>query len=1183
MSTFKKVISLVLCVAMLAGSFVFVGDLAAPEASAAETTAGIDSYADLVAKYGQGDDGFIYVGTEFYEEDGRLTDYYVQPGDKLTVKQYIKSNMYTGEVKIMTLFDKTFFDAKIVANDAPTASTGYTSNCQTGVKNTDHPMIARNNPTHTLTSGAIPDVGWIKNVCGFSQDYLDKTDYVQSTTKSDINASTVAYELESDLWLLSYYVTVRSGLADGTKGIADSPDDLWPVMLTNKGKHDTNRQNNMKCLNKALATTVPTVTSGLKTMAAHLDSGDLDYFLNEDMYHEFTIGEPAEAVKYNVSFYEADGTTLIGEVGEYEEKEVAEFPEMIENQIGWAIIKDGNNTPGTLVEADADGNYSYTVEKKDAAFMRVLSTSTYNVEISLGNNVTVDESKLPENVTYDAEKKALVIALPIGGSFDLSTIPADALSTEGKTLSGWDLTGVAAPSTVEGTVITLGNTNGAASTAITAKVVAEWKTGVYKVRYFLTKEDYENEEAPVYETEIEYRASASYKLETSFEGMKFTGWHRADTDEIVNNGNVAVGSYTYSKDMDFYASWSPYVNTATFMIRDYENGEGWKEVYTHFNKNEPVDESKVTSNEISKDELTAIKDAAFAGAEVTLNALLDVNPDTLEDGDSTANHIVSQAHSGKFLQNIEYTGHKVYYIITAVDYTVTWKIPAFDEATGEFDSANCEENVEKVSTAAYLSNTLDPYYATSKLTKAITVPLGYELVGWIDEATGEPAELTADGRYKMSGLEARRASLIAQFDLIEYTVAFNIRNSDNPDIVTMVDTVTLGESIVIDGAKFTFKGEDSAIPAVGLENSEQADGGYTLPDGYKFAGWTCGYGAYLTEASFPFEITEDVIRNCYVNGAITFDGKWEAKDFTLTFYITNASGEEEVFKKYDAVKVGSNLAEYKKVTDEIRDAINAKAPAGQVFGGVWIDKSTGQSDTFTKMPARNMEYTASYVADSVKVYVDYNFLEEQDLSQTMKEFTTVTLIYGQDTAEIKSEDPYFERSFETVVKRTPISDINKPVEPAEIVDWNIYHVDSGDAFDPKNWEAGINDNGTTTATTTLIFQPVWVAHKDMLFRVYDTDDKIFLALGKNLKLYYWNSGNIVDSICDTQYNTNPELNVVLFFTIKIENWNWDEFFNIDMWSSLTIRYDAFPIPKSVFTIEGMIGIFEMLKNLIGSL
>ncbi|MBQ2847763.1 MAG: hypothetical protein IJE74_05845, partial [Clostridia bacterium] len=84
MSKFKRALSALLAIAIVFGMFSCLAPLAAPKASAAEGTSKIDSYADLVAEYGQGTDGFIYVGTEFYEADGKLTDYYVQPGDKLT-------------------------------------------------------------------------------------------------------------------------------------------------------------------------------------------------------------------------------------------------------------------------------------------------------------------------------------------------------------------------------------------------------------------------------------------------------------------------------------------------------------------------------------------------------------------------------------------------------------------------------------------------------------------------------------------------------------------------------------------------------------------------------------------------------------------------------------------------------------------------------------------------------------------------------------------------------------------------------------------------------------------------------------------------------------------------------------------------------------------------------------------
>ena len=107
MSTFKKVISIVLCIAMLAGSVSILGGLATPEAKAAEGTSKIDSYESLAAAY----NNFVYFGTEFYEIDitknadgtlgeasnHTLTDYYVDAGDYLEARLYLKSDMYHGE------------------------------------------------------------------------------------------------------------------------------------------------------------------------------------------------------------------------------------------------------------------------------------------------------------------------------------------------------------------------------------------------------------------------------------------------------------------------------------------------------------------------------------------------------------------------------------------------------------------------------------------------------------------------------------------------------------------------------------------------------------------------------------------------------------------------------------------------------------------------------------------------------------------------------------------------------------------------------------------------------------------------------------------------------------------------------------------------------------------------------
>ena len=115
---FKRSIAFAMCALIAMSAMLF------NSASAAEGVSKIDSYDSLVERYGTEiddkgrTDGFVYIGTEFYEEDGNLTDYYVDPGDKLTVKVYLKSNMYTSDCRLVSFFDNSFFDVKDVADDA---------------------------------------------------------------------------------------------------------------------------------------------------------------------------------------------------------------------------------------------------------------------------------------------------------------------------------------------------------------------------------------------------------------------------------------------------------------------------------------------------------------------------------------------------------------------------------------------------------------------------------------------------------------------------------------------------------------------------------------------------------------------------------------------------------------------------------------------------------------------------------------------------------------------------------------------------------------------------------------------------------------------------------------------------------------------------------------------------------
>ncbi|MBQ4626767.1 MAG: hypothetical protein IJB45_05890, partial [Clostridia bacterium] len=111
MSTFKKVISIVLCLTMVFGTFAVAGDLFVPKASATVGESRIPTFAKLKETYG---DDFVYYGIDVMEYDADnnpyYTDHYVQPGDKLQIQHTVKMTRYMGVGTSYLMFDAAFFD-----------------------------------------------------------------------------------------------------------------------------------------------------------------------------------------------------------------------------------------------------------------------------------------------------------------------------------------------------------------------------------------------------------------------------------------------------------------------------------------------------------------------------------------------------------------------------------------------------------------------------------------------------------------------------------------------------------------------------------------------------------------------------------------------------------------------------------------------------------------------------------------------------------------------------------------------------------------------------------------------------------------------------------------------------------------------------------------------------------------
>ena len=168
MSKFKRALSVFLAIVMVFGSLSCLGAVVAPKASAAEGTSGVKSYADLAAQY----DNFIYLASEIYEietADGTLssavtkatlTDYYVQPGQLLEERFFIKGDFYFGNSQFVKAYDNAFFDVTQITT-AAVDSTGY-STAYTGVVNAANPVVIKHDLQNMVTSADCATENWMK-------------------------------------------------------------------------------------------------------------------------------------------------------------------------------------------------------------------------------------------------------------------------------------------------------------------------------------------------------------------------------------------------------------------------------------------------------------------------------------------------------------------------------------------------------------------------------------------------------------------------------------------------------------------------------------------------------------------------------------------------------------------------------------------------------------------------------------------------------------------------------------------------------------------------------------------------------------------------------------------------------------------------------------------------------------
>ena len=371
MSTFKKALSLVLCFAMLAGIFGVAATSIAPLASAADSagTSNIDSYESLAAAY----DNFVYLGLEFWEyaddKSVTLSDHYVDAGQVLQMRVFLKSDRYIGSGTIGFTFDNSFFDLKKGGSAYP-ASIAQTVPLYDGVTlgvNAENASVAAEGLTFTRTSNAGSGVSQIKQ--GYitlpEQDTVFNADtpaemtlktkgnniditifnLVKTTTMGSMNNVWVATD---DDWMLSDDVYVKSDLADGATGYVMAEPmlyktyDQFEVLARGSRPWDIKSSDDASTLAKS--------APSLATRSGSTVTVNVDHFLIEDTYHAFTVGS---AATYTATFsYENGGATLTKDVEKLAAGATITVPTDIVHDKdgyafkGWTTVKDD---PSTLV------------------------------------------------------------------------------------------------------------------------------------------------------------------------------------------------------------------------------------------------------------------------------------------------------------------------------------------------------------------------------------------------------------------------------------------------------------------------------------------------------------------------------------------------------------------------------------------------------------------------------------------------------------------------------------------------------------------------------------------------------------------------------------------------------------------------------------------------------------------
>lgn len=1117
MSTFKKVISLVLCLSMLTGVFAVLG---APIASAANistiktpVTHTARSVSELNAQYG--DRGYYYLGLEFYEygEDGKtttLSDGYVDPGQTLQVRVYMKTPFYFNQADTYYAFDRNFFDISNGANRAEDKSGNNGNNVlSTAQKTTDIkyytegktrtaiPFYVRSDSLSANEGYVLSDEAggttslsfsfearWAGNEDAYFKDASAETaaaspigfdltvvrgwDLCKMTSIKPSGDTGKNFKLNSDEAVYSFNIKVRkydsekstTELAKGTTGSSILRLDMYKLY----GKINPSDENiNSRNGNVSVASTETGIANDmLKTDLINADNFDFT-----DCNWTFVIGEnPVTAGKYSAVFADASGEILSS--GEYEGNAVVTPPTVTKE--GAELVAWVDTATGEKLTMNDSGNV--IIPKKNGVYKPLFSTDKFKITFDFGGGKINGQETYVKEVAY-GEEVNLKDIVPV---------------KEHNDLVAWLV-----------------------------------KTG-------------------------------------------------------PGNGYISNGTYKHNfiNDVAISAIWTKTQYNVKFMIKDYSTGN-WKEYTT---KSGYYGDADISISDI----IGSVKasDAGWSGELADSTAIYDLPEDRTEDGKKITPTILPKKGT------IQFVSDATYYIYTTVKYNLTVKVPTYDA-----------ENKQFTTVFTNLATNLIAYGAANTGIYTYSVPAGsindvvekpangtYELASWTD-AEGKTFVFTEKGaKFTITPQYGPVIVATASYKPYEYQVGFYTQNNSR---VLYTLPVKVGEEIDITNGELKYMADKTTpvatykFPVEGIESSQQADGAKNwAPAGYRFDGWYLTNKASeqteATKISFPLEITESMVAgaNPITMNPLNFDTnkktlmfypKWTAIEYPVKYYITNAANEKELYTTMN-IPVGTNISSYNdsvSTTAEIAK-INAKAPEGKTFS-IWKPDST-------YVTVGGMNVVAQYTDTTFTVYIDLNNGKEGT-----KPTSNGSAVYGTDP-EFEAEEVGGNIGAGLAIRKRPLYDNDKPIGNYEIIGWKVFYLeDPADINSPEKWKEGYSPNGERKAYAPIVYQAQWISYEDLLFRTYDTAGVLYSALSKDFKRYYWSNNTSCDKSA-ASINAYPDTQFVAFITPSLENFEWSGFFSADMWSKVSLRFDAKGLANDTFSPENIVALIKLLISLI---